>query len=97
MKNKVFIIEDVSGKNFLPAKDFGELHVILSGRESIERAQDKIRLALANMVESDYLLLVGSPLHIAIASFRALNRFGKVNFLVWDRDHYKYNHQTVEI
>jgi len=97
MKNKVYIIEDAGGKNFLPAKDFGELHVILSGREPIERAQDKIRLALASMVGSDYLLLVGSPLHIAIASFRALNRFGKVNFLVWNREHYRYDHHTVEI
>jgi len=90
MKNKVYIIEDAGGKNFLPAKEFGELHVILSGREPIDRAQDKIRLALANMVESDFLLLVGSPLHIAIAAFTVLNRFGKANVLVWNQEAYKY-------
>jgi hypothetical protein len=97
MNRTVYIVEDSPGKNFLPAKEFGLLRVMLTGREEINVAQDKLRLVMTNMVEDDFLLLVGSPVHIAMASFRVLNRFGKANFLVWNREEYKYDHRIVKL
>lgn len=97
MNRKVYIIEDVHGKNFLPAKEFGDLRVILTGKEILHHAQHKIYAAVESMAPDDYILLVGSPLHIAITSFRALTRLKRVNFLVWRREEYRYEHQIVEV
>jgi len=93
----VFIIEDVKGKNFLPAKEFGDLRVILTGKEDVDQAMDKIRHTLVNMTADDYLLLVGSPIHIALASHYVLKAFGRANFLVWCRDYYRYNCEEIRI
>jgi hypothetical protein len=97
MNRKVYIIEDANGKNFLPAKEFGELRVILTGREDLHHAQHKIYAAIEAMNPEDFILLVGSPLHIAITSYRALTKHKRINFLVWCREEYKYDHRIVEI
>lgn len=97
MNRRVYIIEDAHGKNFLPAKEFGDLRVILTGKEDLSHAQNKIWAAVEAMQPDDFVLLVGSPLHIAITSHYALVRFKKINFLVWNRECYKYDHRIVEI
>lgn len=97
VQRKVYIIEDVHGKNFLPAKEFGDLRVILSGKEELNHAQRKIYHVVESMSAEDSILLVGSPLHIAITAYRALALHKRVNFLVWCREEYKYEHRIVEI
>ena len=91
-KNMVFVIEDARGKNLLPAMEHGELRVILSGKEEPWQAMEKLREGLSRMTSDDSLLLIGNPLHIAIASHVAFTRLGgKVRFLTWDRNRYAYN------
>lgn len=93
----VFIIENVSGKNFLPAKEFGELRVILTGKEDVDQALDKIRHSLITMKSSDFILLVGSPVHIALTCHYVLASFKEINMLVWNRDFYRYDHIKVTL
>jgi hypothetical protein len=97
-ENVVYVIQDVPGKNLLPAKEFGKLHVILSGKEVTQHAVWKLADDLSRMTSEDYLLLIGHPINIAIASHIALTALsGRVNFLVWDRVNYKYEKQEVEL
>ena len=96
--NRVFVIQDVHGKNLLPAKEHGALEVILSGRENPQDAEHKLRESLCRMTDQDFLLLIGSPLNIALASHIALSLLeGKINFLVWDRIHYIYQLERIEL
>ena len=99
MKSRVFIIQDSAGKNFEPAKEFGELTIILTGRETVIEAINRLEHYLESFTGDDYLLLVGSPLFIGIASALAWNLClsGHIQFLVWDREHYKYNVEKVEL
>lgn len=91
----VFVIQDVNGKNLLPAREFGEICVILSGRESTDVAHLKLDTALSHMTTDDYLMLIGNPINIAIAAHLALSRLGTVRFLRWNRDNYNYIEEVV--
>lgn len=91
----VFVIQEVNGKNLLPAKDHGELNVILSGHETAEVATAKLRYAISAMTSADFLLLIGSPRNIAIAGHLALTKLKDVNFLIWDRNKYSYNVERI--
>ncbi|UOF78074.1 hypothetical protein [Caudoviricetes sp.] len=91
----VFVIQNVEGKNLLPAKDYGEITIVLSGKETPDIASEKLRRSFESMRADDYLLLIGHPLNIGIACHLAFCKFPVVNFLVWDRDHYRYNRQLV--
>lgn len=93
----VFIIENVSGKNFLPAKEFGDLRVILTGKEDVDQALNKIRHSLVAMKCDDFILLVGSPVHIALTCHYVLSSFKEINMLVWNRDFYRYDHLHVTL
>jgi hypothetical protein len=93
----VFVIQD-SGKNLLPAREFGKLQVMLTGKETTEHATLKIEEHLAFMRPDDYLLLIGNPLFIAIASAKAFDQCdGSVNFLLWEREEYRYRIERVEL
>ncbi|TAK94337.1 hypothetical protein EPO05_06480 [Patescibacteria group bacterium] len=91
----VFVIQDVNGKNLLPAGEHGKLRVILSGREDPETAMSKLQDAMEGFTSIDFLLLIGSPINIALAAHIALRKLGSVNFLVWDRTNYRYNIERI--
>ena len=96
--NKVFVIQDSPGKNLTPARDFGEIFVMLRGKESSEEAFERLSRLMVNMLPADYLLLIGNPVYIAIASHIAFAVCeGKVNLLLWDREKQLYRCETVEI
>lgn len=93
--NTVFVISAVNGKNLLPAKEFGELHVILHGRESNETAYSKLDSALSTMKATDFLLLIGHPIHIGMATHFVLTELTNPQFLVWDRENYNYRIERI--
>ena len=96
MKNTVYVIMDSHGKNLLPAKEFGDLRVMLKGDESPTEATNKLERALSEMSHDDHLLLIGNPVFIALASHIALTKLdGEVKLLVWDRESYSYNSTTI--
>lgn len=94
--NTVHVIQDVPGKNILPAKDFGELRVILTGKETREEAICTITQHLLKTWEhGDYLLLIGNPIYIGVAFHVVAAMKREIPVLVWDRHQYKYNAESV--
>jgi hypothetical protein len=94
-KSKVYVVMDPRGKNLLPAKEFGELQIMLTGRESNKDAWGKLMHDLGDMQSEDYLLLIGNPVFIGMATHLAISYFmdrdlGQVNFLVWNPKKYEY-------
>ena len=99
MTSKVFLpqvvqrFEHSSGRmvkafDFSSAAQFGELTPILDSTDDpmfLARLTPKIRTALENFGEHDYLLAVGDPGVIAICSGLILRRRKKLRMLKWDR------------
>ena len=90
---KVYIIQDAPGKNLEPAKDHGSVVVMLTGKETADEALERLEHYLKDFQFEDYLLLVGNPVNIALASILVweLSTLRTINLLVWDREYYKYN------
>lgn len=93
----VYIIQDGSGKNFLPAEAFGKIRVVLPVFRDPAQLPALLENGLRDMHADDCLLLVGSPIAIACAAVIAFRKFPTVNFLVWDRQDYKYNLHPVTL
>ena len=98
----VYAIQEVRGKNLLSATEFGDLKFILSPRENImfetRDVVDQIHSKLENFSDEDYLLLIGDPIAIGIAThYAALNNDSYVRFLKWDNREYKYYAVEVEL
>lgn len=95
----VYIVQDSPGRNFLPARDFGELKVLLSKHDG-NLPPDKITQLLKKRLEeiryTDYLVLVGSPVAIGLCVHVALQRVPEINVLMWDRVKYVYRQHTLE-
>ena len=98
----VYAIQEVKGKNLLSATEFGELKFLLSPRENImfetEDVVDQIHRKLKDFSDDDYLLLIGDPVAIGIAThYAAVNNDSYVKFLKWDNREYKYYSVEVEL
>ena len=92
--SKVYVVQEVNGKNILPAQEFGEIKVLLpqgqiafDSEYSITKLFDKLK----DITQEDYLLLIGDPVAIAIAAIIASDYTdGLFKLLKWDREHKKY-------
>lgn len=94
----VYVVTDPGGKEISLARDFGKLHVILTGKEDRLTVMDKLNDALSKMRPQDYLLPIGSPINMGIAfHFAFIYCDGSVQVLSWDRQAYKYNEETITI
>lgn len=96
---QVYVVQESPNKNLLPAAEFGEVTVLLPPGNVVFSAAPtvrRLREGLKAFSDSDYLLLIGDPAAIAIASAIAAeyNR-GHMNLLKWDRQEQKYF--TVEV
>ena len=92
----VFVIQEPdANKNILSASDFGELEFVLPARENMMYSPAptvaRIKHALRNFADEDYLLLMGDPAAIGIASSIASHiNAGKFKMLKWDRQEAMY-------
>ena len=73
----VFVIQEPdANKNILSASDFGELEFVLPARENMMYSPAptvaRIKHALRNFADEDYLLLIGDPAAIGVAVHIAL-------------------------
>jgi hypothetical protein len=93
--SKVYVVSAVNGKNLLPAKEFGELHVILHGGESNVEAYNKLDSTLSQIKVDDFLLLIGHPLHIGVAVHLTCTNLLNPQFLIWDRTNYNYRIERI--
>lgn len=99
MKPIVYVVQNVHGKNLLPAEKFGTLRVLLQGRESQQEAVAKLAQGLMDFRAGvDYLLPIGHPIFIGIASHIVLSLTqGTMNVLLWRPEEYKYQNELVTI
>lgn len=99
----VYAIQEVKGKNLLAATEYGELKFLLPPTENIMfdavPALKRIRSGLEDFTSEDYLLLIGDPIAIGIATYYAAiyNSKAAVRFLKWDNREYKYYPVEVEL
>ena len=94
-KGKVYVIQEVSKFNVIPAREYGELiplfeegkQIMLSPAPAIRKA----KMILKDFNDKDYLLLIGDPSMIGLAcSVAAYNNRGKYNVLKYDRRTFTY-------
>jgi len=94
---KVFVVQDSPNRNFLPARKFGELVMLLDGKEQIVLSAipiiKQLKALLQDFDDDDFLLLSGDPAIIGSAVAVAMEvNLGRVMVLKWDRkesDYYK--------
>lgn len=97
----VYVVQEVLGRNILPAKQFGEIEVLLppgqimfSPGPSVARLSQKLK----SFTPDDFLLLIGDPAAIAIAAVIASEMSnGVFSMLKWDREHRQYFPIKVDI
>lgn len=92
----VYVVQEPdSSKNILSASDFGALEFILPARENMMFSPvptiTRIKKALKEFNDEDFLLLIGDPAAIGVAVHIALqNNRQKAKLLKWDRREYRY-------
>lgn len=91
----VYVIQEVQGRNILSAEAYGPLisllplgmQIVISSVAAIEILNEKLK----TFSDKDYLLTIGDPVAIGLASaVAARNNHGKVKFLKWDREEKRY-------
>lgn len=87
---RVFIIQEDPRKNFLPAMEFGELVFILPAGEQVFLNAGptiaKVRTALRDFSDDDFILPIGDPVGIGIACVEAARaNDGRYKQLKYDR------------
>jgi len=91
----VYVTQEQSGKNITPAMQYGKLKVLLPpGLEvahSAGQVAKQLLPKLSNFSDDDYLLLIGDPVTIGIATALAAHwNNGRVKMLKWDRQERRY-------
>lgn len=90
----VFVVQEVPGRNVLSAEAYGRLEVCLQNQQiilSAEMAINALKEKLSNFTKDDYLLAIGDPVAIGLATAIAAKASGgKVKFLKWDRHLTRY-------
>jgi hypothetical protein len=88
----VYVVQESSGKNLAPARDYGSLVYLLSGKfnhQVVGNTEDLVahlKQRLRNFGDKDYILAIGDPSAIGAAvAIAANNNGGRVNVLKWDR------------
>lgn len=98
----VHITQDTEGRNFLPAKAYGELNLIMPSKAQViltaTPAIRRMRRELRDFSDDDFLLLSGDPaiMGIALAVAADINQ-GRVKILKWDRLEKTYYDVSINI
>lgn len=99
-KSRVYVVQETE-RNILPARDFGELHVIFTCKEvrvlSPSDMIDKLHEKLKSVQSYDYILCIGNPIAMALTIYVALTYVSRIRVLQWNKERYKYEEQTVNI
>jgi hypothetical protein len=96
----VFVVQE-SDRNILPAKEFGELKVILSHNDVSKGAEhmvSKIKKFLNGITGDDYILCIGDPVAIGLTIHLALAKtYGVLRILRWNKHSYSYEVENLNI
>ena len=99
---KVYIVQENPNVNVIGAGRFGELIPLLPpGRQitlSSSPVKKLLKTKLKNFRDDDFLLAMGDPVAIGIASMVASDiNNGKVNMLKWDRENQCYYNVNIDL
>lgn len=99
---RVFVVQEVPGRNITHAFDFGKVEVLLAPGVHIvlspEHAVRTMRQKLANFTDEDFIVPIGDPAAIAMAaSIAAQVNDGKYKLLKWDRASESYYPVEIDI
>lgn len=91
----VWVVQEVPGRNVLPAKKFGALQTLIGAHQQIvvdsESAVQLIKQKLTTFGDGDYLIAIGDPAAIGIACAAAAQaNAGRFKLLKWDRQEKQY-------
>ena len=95
MSGKVFVVQEVSGRNILSAEKYGGLELLLPNNSQIVLSSGptvrRLNQKLKNFSDDDYLLLMGDPSAIGIAcAIASSNNRGRFKCLKWDKREFRY-------
>ena len=95
MSGKVFVVQEVSGRNILSAEKYGELELLLPNNSKLVLSSGptvrRLNQKLKNFSDDDYLLLMGDPSAIGIAcAIASSNNRGRFKCLKWDKREFRY-------
>lgn len=91
----VYVVQEAPGKNILSAEAYGPLiallpsmmQIVISASEAVDILNKKLRV----FSDQDYILAIGDPVAIGLASaIAARYNGGRVKFLKWDRVETRY-------
>jgi hypothetical protein len=99
---KVYIVQENPNVNVIGAGRFGDLIPLLPPGRQITLSSDPVKnllkIKLKNFNDKDFLLAMGDPVAIAIASMVASDiNNGKVNMLKWDRENQCYYNVPIDL
>lgn len=99
---KVFIVQENPNVNVLAAGRYGELIALLRPYKQITFSSGPVvrlmKQKLKDFNDSDFLLAMGDPVAIAIASIVASDiNNGRLKILKWDREHRAYYPVEIDI
>ncbi len=98
----VYVIQEQQGKNISSAAKFGELKLLLGAGDQVymdpKHYTDKLMEKLKNFNDKDFLLLMGDPVLIGIASgITARVNEGRLKVLKWDKQTRSYMAITINV
>jgi hypothetical protein len=98
---RVFVVQDPSDKNILPATHYGDIHIMLF-KKDVDRGLDHcvtvLRDRLMDITDDDSLLPIGDPILIGLATHIAMHfGEGSINMLRWQRESYRYTQEHITI
>lgn len=100
--SKVFVVQEVPGRNITNAFDFGEVEVLLSPGVHVVLSPGPLarvmRQKLVNYTDDDFIVPIGDPAGIAMAAAIASQvNNGKFKLLKWDRENERYYPVSIDV
>ena len=90
----VYIVQEVLGRNLVPAQKYGELVPLLPARANLMLSTGPevkmLKRKLMDFNDDDYLLLIGDPAAIGLCCAIAASINSKFSVLKWDRQEMTY-------
>ncbi len=91
----VYVVQEQSGKNILSAEKYGKIKFLVPEGSQVTFSAgyvtEMLRSKLSSFCDEDFLLLIGDPVAIGIATALAAHwNMGRVKMLKWDKMEHKY-------
>lgn len=98
----VYVVQEQLGKNIVSATKYGEIKILLPTGSQITfsagHVTEELKSKLSHFNDKDYLLLMGDPVAIGLATMVAAHwNKGRVKMLKWDKQEKVYYPVSVNL